>query len=545
MKTKKTKYFILLFVVLFMVILSIPFVIHSYDSRPSVIISSDATNLTTEGTVNITITFSEKVYGLGPEDIVFGGTNFEIRLFKNIDWQTYIFTLVSLTDNTVTIDIPEGIVGNKATPSQTNSAAKQFSITFDSNVITYPVTGGNLLFEQNTGTIIASSESINGNLVIPAEINGIKVEHITEQTFTRRSITSLVLPEGLKSIGEEAFAYCHELESVNIPSTLTEIGNSAFNSCSKLKNIVLADGLKILGDLMFYQCLELETIDIPGSITKIPYACFCLCAKFKNVVFNEGITEIGGSAFELCCALENVCLPTTVTTIGKEAFRDCDLMKQIILPKNLIEIGAGAFKSSGIESIVMPNNIENITEETFSFCVKLKSITLPNNIKSIGAYAFSNCTFSEIIITENVTFIGHDAFHGCTNLTSIYFMGNAPTFEITTTIYNNYYCWAKVYYILGATGFSDTLGGHQTALGQIKGPVYGDVNGDSETNPMDATILNRYNALWPTYTSRAYIIEANCDLNNDGNINPLDGTILARHNANWSSYISLPWGKNA
>jgi len=85
---------------------------------------------------------------------------------------------------------------------------------------------------------------------------------------------------------------------------------------------------------------------------------------------------------------------------------------------------------------------------------------------------------------------------------------------------------------------------YQTTITPVTGPVFGDVNGDGEINPMDATILNRYNACWPTYVLGTNIIADNCDLNNDGNINPLDGTILARHNANWLSFISLPWGIN-
>jgi len=164
---------------------------------------------------------------------------------------------------------------------------------------------------------------------------------------------------------------------------------------------------------------------------------------------------------------------------------------------------------------------------------------LPNSLTYIGSGAFLKCSLSEIIIPENVTFIGGDAFYKCVNLTSIYFMGNAPEFELS--INTDYDYSAKVYYLEGATGFSDTLAGHQTAL-WIDEPVFGDVNGDGEINPMDATILNRYNACWPTYVLGINIIGDNCDLNNDGNINPLDGTILARHNANWSLFISLPFG---
>jgi len=75
-------------------------------------------------------------------------------------------------------------------------------------------------------------------------------------------------------------------------------------------------------------------------------------------------------------------------------------------------------------------------------------------------------------------------------------------------------------------------------------PVYGDVNGDGYINPLDGTMLNRYNAKWNAYILGSNLLETNCDLNNDGYINPLDGTILARHNASWATYISLPWGVN-
>ncbi|MBR0298268.1 MAG: leucine-rich repeat domain-containing protein, partial [Bacteroidales bacterium] len=113
-----------------------------------------------------------------------------------------------------------------------------------------------------------------------------------------RSLTSIVIPEGVTSIGDEAFAYCDSLTSIVIPEGVTSIGSYAFDSCSSLTSIVIPEGVASIGEGAFSGCSSLTSVVIPDSVTSIGYYSFGYCTTlFKIECKSQTPPTAGGNMF--------------------------------------------------------------------------------------------------------------------------------------------------------------------------------------------------------------------------------------------------------
>lgn len=196
---------------------------------------------------------------------------------------------------------------------------------------------------------------------------------------------NVILPEGITSIGNEAFQKS-EIESVVLPNTLKTIGIDAFNSCWNLHAIILPEGLDKIGEMAFSNS-GLTSITVPGSVKDIPSDCFYGCTNLSSAILSEGIQTIGDSAFENS-ALQSIQFPTTLLSIGNFAFADCSSL-DCELPKNLQTIGDSAFSNTGITSVVIPESVTLIEQAAFADCSKLTNVTI-NGTPESGGHLFDN-----------------------------------------------------------------------------------------------------------------------------------------------------------
>ena len=224
--------------------------------------------------------------------------------------------------------------------------------------------------------------------------------------------------EGTRIICDWAFSYCRSLSEIVIPTSVTSIGDSAFYGCDSLSEIVIPSSVTSIGDRAFSWCRSLSEIVIPSSVTSIGDSTFYGCDSLSKIVIPSSVTSIGDSAFYGCRSLSEIVIPSSVTSIGDSAFYGCRSLSEIVIPSSVTSIGDRAFSwCRSLSEIVIPSSVTSIGDSAFYGCRSLSEIVIPSSVTSIGDWAFSGCdSLSEIVIPSSVTSIGDRAFCGCSSL---------------------------------------------------------------------------------------------------------------------------------
>ena len=249
-----------------------------------------------------------------------------------------------------------------------------------------------------------------------------------------RSLTSITLPDGLTSIGDATFFGCSSLTSITIPDGVTSIERSTFYNCSGLTSVTIPGSVTSIGEDAFRDCSSLTSITIPDGVTNIGYEAFYECSSLTSITIPDSVTSIGDSAFRGCSSLTSITIPDGVTSIGDSTFRGCSSLTEINIPGGVTSIGEYAFRNCiGLTSITIPDGVTSIGEEAFRGCSSLASITIPDGVTSIGGFVFYNCSsLSDITIPVGVTSIGQLAFSSCSNLTDVYYGGTRTQWNAIT-----------------------------------------------------------------------------------------------------------------
>ena len=150
------------------------------------------------------------------------------------------------------------------------------------------------------------------------------LREIPEQSFWKSNIKDIDIPNSVTSIGDSAFRWCYSLESVAFGknSQLMSIGKHAFYVCESLKSVAIPERVTSIGASAFADCLSLESITIPDSVTSIEESAFHNCPSLTSVTIPDSIKSIGAFAFAYCSSLKNITIPDSVTRINNDAFID-------------------------------------------------------------------------------------------------------------------------------------------------------------------------------------------------------------------------------
>ena len=194
--------------------------------------------------------------------------------------------------------------------------------------------------------------------------------------------------EGTRIICDRAFWYCHSLSEMVIPSSVTSIGDWAFYDCRSLSEIVIPSSVTSIGDWAFSGCDSLSEIVIPSSVTSIGDRAFYGCRSLSEIAIPSSVTSIGDSAFSWCSSLSEIVIPSSVTSIGDSAFSRCDSLSEIVIHSSVTSIGKGAF----------------------SWCSSLSEIVIPSSVTSIGDWAFYRCKFPDNLKQELISRFGDKIF---------------------------------------------------------------------------------------------------------------------------------------
>ena len=198
------------------------------------------------------------------------------------------------------------------------------------------------IVENGGATITASTAT--GAVTIPSELGGYAVKRVGNDTAlfdtalfgdSNTSVTSVVIPNSVTSIGYSAFYGCTGLNSLTIPNSVTSIGDYAFAGCSGLTSLTIPSSVTIIGDGVFSDCTGLITMSIPSSVTSIGDSAFAGCSGLTSLTIPNGVVSILAYTFANCTSLTSLTIPNSVTSIGMEAFIGCTSLTSISLSPGL------------------------------------------------------------------------------------------------------------------------------------------------------------------------------------------------------------------
>ena len=306
-------------------------------------------------------------------------------------------------------------------------------------------------FDETTGTLIITGSGDMWDWSYPAYAPWYSL---------RASIISVELPRGLTNIGNFAFNDCSKLTSVDIPAGVTRIGSNAFSYCRGLTSIEIPNSVRIIYGFAFFEC-GLTSISIPGGVQAIDQMAFRGCRNLTSVVIQEGCETIADGVFDSCNSLSSLTLPGSLTLLdtgfmSRSELRDVyyggtvEAWKALqvsydrntvtvhctdaeLLPATAEQCGDNLTwsfnESSGTLTITGSGDMwdmQPLAWETAnaipwrSLSGSIKSVKLPSGLTSIGNYAFSGCSgLTSVTIPEGVTSIGYSAFGSCSGLTSV------------------------------------------------------------------------------------------------------------------------------
>lgn len=307
--------------------------------------------------------------------------------------------------------------------------------------------------------VVGIDKNAGEEIEIPASYKGKDVVAISSNAFYGAKIKKITIPSTIKSVGNQAFAYCERLEGVytsdlnayasidfasaesnpiyyahklyvggnevnEITVTSDKIGSFAFAGCNSITKANIKSATSI-GSGAFYYCESLCEVSLPDSLESIGASAFAHATSLLNISIPDSVETLSHSIFAYCTSLECATLPYGIMEIPARTFLNCEVLNTISIPESVLTICESAFAGcSALDNVKIPQKTTEILDSAFFNCISLTNIEIAENskLKTLGKSSFRGCysiiEFS-LMNASSLTLIDDSAFQFCTNLTSI------------------------------------------------------------------------------------------------------------------------------
>ncbi len=262
-------------------------------------------------------------------------------------------------------------------------------------------------------------------LYIPSYIDRKPVVSIAKRAFNAsKTLTAVYVPSTVKDIGDSAFFGCNNLDRVSIQGGNLKIGNRAFACCRSLKRVVFNGAAAELGDYAFWDCSKIA-IYYTQNVTAIGECAF-IGSGLSGELDLRGVKNIKSGAFN-GCEITSITIGKNLSEIGPSAFFNCDDLNEIKLSDEndeYVYVDGCLIRRSdntlvlGLASAVIPETVVSIGDYAFAYRKNLSEIAIPSSVTAIGSYAFANCeNLKTIEVSQSVKSIQSCVFKSCVSLT--------------------------------------------------------------------------------------------------------------------------------
>lgn len=300
--------------------------------------------------------------------------------------------------------------GNISQQVHTYAVPGEYHVRISDNISAFALMANSALWYQVT--------SQNYYTVVSIDMMSTNITSMSTYAFCYlNALESAVLAPNVKSIPNYAYYYCGpNWHSVIVPEGVTSIGQYTFSNCRGLNDITLPSTLTTLNTYSFQYCFYNapgNPLVIPNGVTSIPNYCFEYCWYLGDLQLPNSLQTIGQFSFRQCWyhqAGSNVMIPEGVTKIDNYAFYQCRYLSGISLPSTLTTIGTYVFYQCQYElrEIIIPNSCSSIGNYAFAYCSALVNITIKSgSAPTVGAQTFGNNT---------TTFTGRNDYNKKTNM---------------------------------------------------------------------------------------------------------------------------------